>query len=154
MRPCLLPLCLVAACGLLAPETKTLDGTYFDHSAPKREAVHRGVTTKQDVEALFGQPYRIEPKGSGETWVYYDREPDGPDGAYADRTMTVRFNAQSVVDDVRYRDKRTRSAADVKGGSSPSGSSTPPPADQLCSQKQQAKMLSPSAPAPLPGCGF
>ena len=94
MRPWLLALCMMVACSF-AQET-TLDGTYFDHSAAKREAIHRGVTTKQDVEALFGQPYRIEPRGSDETWVYYDREPDGADGAYADRTMTVRFNAQSV----------------------------------------------------------
>jgi hypothetical protein len=143
---------MMAAC---SGAQETTDGTYFDHAAAKREAVHKGVTTKQDVEALFGQPYRIEPGGSGETWVYYDREPDGPDGAYADRTMTVRFNGQSVVEDLRYKYKRTRSAVDVKGSQgSRSGPSTAPPANQLCDQQQQLKMLSPSAAAPLPGCGF
>ena len=153
MRLWLLALGVVAACSI-GPET-TLDGAYFDHAAAKRGAVHKGVTTKQDVEALFGRPYRIEPGSSGETWVYYDRETDGPDGGYADRTMTIRFDAGSVVEDIRYKYKPTNAAANAKGsGHGNSKPSITPPANELCSQQQQAKTLSPNAAAPLPGCGF
>ena len=78
MRAWLLALCMMAACS--GAQETTLDGTYFDPASAKREAIHRGVTTKQDVEAQFGQPYKVEPRSSGETWVYYYRETDGPDG--------------------------------------------------------------------------
>jgi outer membrane protein assembly factor BamE (lipoprotein component of BamABCDE complex) len=151
MRLWLVALGMMAACSI-GSET-VLDGAYFDHAAAKRGAVHKGVTTKRDVEALFGQPYRIEPRGSGETWVYYDRETDGPDGGYADRTMTVRFDARSVVDDLRYKFKSTRAAANARGSvhskSEPSTS-----ANELCAEQQQARVLSAKAAAPLPGCGF
>jgi outer membrane protein assembly factor BamE (lipoprotein component of BamABCDE complex) len=149
MKAWLIALCLVAC-------THTaLDGKYFAHSIAKRQSIHRGVTTKQDIATMFGDPYKTEGTGAGETWIYYDREPVGVDGGYADNTMSVKFNAQSVVDNVRYKSKETKSAADTKGPKiGTTGSSTPPALDPiLCHQQQQLKLVSPSAPEPT-ACGY
>jgi len=151
MKAWLIALCLVAC----SAQHAALDGKYFDHSLAKREAVHRGVTTKQDIASMFGDPYSTEPSATGETWVYYDREPVGRDGGYADRTMSVHFNAQSVVENFRYKFKETRSEADTKAADkSKSGSTTAPTVDPvLCHQQQQLKLLSPSAREPT-ACGY
>jgi hypothetical protein len=139
-------LCLVAC----TAQHTALDGKYFDHSLAKRESIHRGVTTKRDIATMFGDPYSTKPSGAGETWVYYDREAAGLDGGYADRTMSVTFNAQSVVENVRFKFKETKSEVNTRGSAkSNTGSTTDSKFDSaLCNQQQQLKLVSPSAPEP------
>jgi hypothetical protein len=52
-------------CGPMISEGKKIDGT-------KADQIVKNKTTAQEVEAMFGKPYKVEKMGGGkETYVYY-----------------------------------------------------------------------------------
>jgi outer membrane protein assembly factor BamE (lipoprotein component of BamABCDE complex) len=143
MRPWLITLCL-AACSITP---SVLVGTDFGYTAAKRTSIRSGTTTKQDVTALFGAPYTIEPGAAGDTWIYYVRESLPFRDGYTDRTLTIQFDTDSVVDKVKYKFKETN------GNAKSPGAAPKPPDPALCQQQQQLKLMSPSAPEPTACAG-
>jgi hypothetical protein len=91
-----------------APPGVVIAGQPFDYGLAKREKIVKGVTTKAEIQTLFGPPYHTTTNGAAESWEYYSREAER-DQAYADRTLVIDFNERSVVSDFRYRWKETKS---------------------------------------------
>jgi outer membrane protein assembly factor BamE (lipoprotein component of BamABCDE complex) len=112
----------LAAC---QPPGTVMAGKEFDYGLAKRQKIVKGVTTKADIQTLFGDPYSTSKSGNGETWEYYSRE-SNRDEAYADRTLIIDFNERAVVTDYKYRWKETKSPSNVSGGH---GRTPPPPPD-------------------------
>ena len=81
---------LCAALAGCTPPGMVMAGKSYDYGLAKREQIVKGVSTKADIEKLFGDPYQTTKTGAAETWEYYSREA-GRDGAYADRTLADRF---------------------------------------------------------------
>jgi outer membrane protein assembly factor BamE (lipoprotein component of BamABCDE complex) len=95
-----------------------MEGKAFDHSLVTRSKIVKGVTTKAEVQKLFGDPYNVAEGAGGDTWIYYYRQ-SGPDNSYADRTLTIEFDGHSVVKNYRYRWKETKSPANRRGNFEP-----------------------------------
>jgi hypothetical protein len=120
---------LCAALAGCAPPGAVIAGKEFDYALAKRQKIVKGVTTKADIQNLYGDPFRATNSGGRETWEYYSREAER-DEAYADRTLVIDFNDRSVVADFRYKWKDTKSISNTSHG----------------------KVVAPKAP-PSPGCG-
>jgi hypothetical protein len=126
-----------------APPGAVIAGKEFDYGLAKREKIVKGVTTKADIQKLYGDPYRTTNSGGRETWEYYSREAER-DEAYADRTLLIDFNDRSVVADFKYKWKDTKSNANTSGhGKAPEqkappspgcGAPMPPPGDPFLPQ--------------------
>ena len=127
-----------------------LAGKEFDYGIAKREKIVKGVTTKAEIQSMYGDPYHADVSGGGsETWEYYSRTA-GHDGAYADRTLVIDFNERAVVADFKYRWKETKSEVNVNGSHRPapkSGSpcSAPPPPSNVFSPDAASPPTPPSA---------
>jgi outer membrane protein assembly factor BamE (lipoprotein component of BamABCDE complex) len=105
---------LCAALAACAPPGAVIAGKSFDYGLSKREKIVKGVTTKAEIQTLFGTPYHTTTAGGDETWEYYSREA-GRDEAYADRTLVIDFNDHSVVTDFKYKWKETKSPVNTSG---------------------------------------
>jgi hypothetical protein len=125
-----------------------LAGKEFDYGIAKREKIVKGVTTKAEIQSMYGDPYHANGSGGSETWEYYSRTA-GHDGAYADRTLVIDFNERAVVTDFKYRWKETKSDVNVNASHRPPATSpcnAPPP---------PSSVFSPDAanpPTPPSGC--
>jgi outer membrane protein assembly factor BamE (lipoprotein component of BamABCDE complex) len=111
-RPTIIALLCATLCACTSPTVT--DGKMFNHSISARGKIAKGVTTKDEVMKLFGEPYTVKTSAGGDTWKYYFRQ-TGPDYSFADRTLTIEFDAHSVVKDFMYRWKETKSPTNRKG---------------------------------------
>jgi hypothetical protein len=114
-----------------------LAGKEFDYGIAKREKIVKGVTTRADIQSMYGDPYHADKSGDSETWEYYSRTA-GHDGAFADRTLVIDFNERAVVTDFKYRWKETKSAVNASAGhkgspAAPNPCNAPAPAGNVFS---------------------
>ena len=72
-----------------------------DFSDAKVTEIRIGETTKEEVRALFGAPWRVGLEDGEQTWTY-GRYRLGPFGAKAAKDLTVRFNERGVVASYSY----------------------------------------------------
>lgn len=87
------------SCGPMSSE-----GTKID--ASKREQIVKNKTTAQEVEAMFGKPYKVEKMGGGkETYVYYYKYEEYVHWYTLPKTMVQKMDVDilnGVVTDYHY----------------------------------------------------
>jgi hypothetical protein len=114
----------IALVGCTTPGS-VLAGKDFDYGLAKREKIVKGVTTKAEIQSMYGDPYHANRAGSSESWEYYSRTA-GHDGAFADRTLVIEFNERAVVSDFKYRWKETKSDVNTNSSHRPAASPNAP----------------------------